>query len=283
MSKPLEGKVAIITGSRMGIGKAIARKLASEGASVVINARNKDKLRETEEELLREDYSVLAVSGDISNWEDTETLIRLTVEKFGRIDMVVNNAGAATRGSVEDMAPEVFRNITEVNILGSVFPAKAALPWLKKSGGSITFISSIASFHGLPFNSIYSATKRALTGITESMRLELSEYGIHVGIVYVGFTENEPTKVILDADGREIYLEERKGIKKQTPDQVAHSVYRLIRNRKKSVTLTAMGKGLKFVNWLAPGIISWFLKRNIQTIRANSSGEPVYVNEMKKS
>ncbi|MDX2250410.1 MAG: SDR family oxidoreductase [Bacteroidia bacterium] len=277
MSKILEGKVAIVTGSRMGIGKAIAIELASQGASVVLNARNTAKLEETAEELRALGYSVVAAGGDISLWEDAEALIQTAISTWGRLDILVNNAGAATRGSIETMSPDVFKNITDINILGSIFPTKAALPWIRQSKGSIVFISSIASFHGLPFNSIYSASKKALTAFSESLRLETAGQGIHVGIAYVGFTENDPQKIIMDADGKLIYLEERKGIKKQTPAQVARIVSRMIQKRTKKTTLSAMGKGLRIAKWLFPGLIHLFFSLNIEKIRANSSGKPNYV------
>ncbi|MEZ4774676.1 MAG: SDR family oxidoreductase [Bacteroidia bacterium] len=277
MQKKLEGKVAIVTGSRMGIGKAIAIELASQGASVVLNARNISQLEETAEELRSMGFQIAAAGGDISKWEDASALIQTAIDTWGRLDILVNNAGAATRGSIESMSPEVFRNITDTNILGSIFPSKAALPWIKKSKGSIVFISSIASFHGLPFNSIYSASKKALTAFCESLRLETTGAGVHVGIAYVGFTENDPKKVIMDADGKLIYLEDRKGIKKQTPAQVAAIVSNMILKRKKSTTLSLMGKGLQLVKWLAPGLVHWFFSLNIEKIKANSSGKPNYV------
>ncbi|MEZ4826738.1 MAG: SDR family oxidoreductase [Bacteroidia bacterium] len=276
-SKKLEGKVAIVTGSRMGIGKAIAENLAQQGASVVLNARSLSQLETTAAQFRENGYDVIAVSGDISKWEDAEAIVMAAINQWGRLDILINNAGAATRGSIESMSPEVFRNVTETNILGSIYPTKAALPWIVKQKGNIVFISSIASFHGLPFNSIYSASKKALTAFCESLRLELTGTGVHTGIAYVGFTENDPQKVIMDADGKLIYLEERQGIRKQTPDQVAQIVSKMIHRRKKSTTLSLMGKGLRLGKWLAPGLIHWFFSKNIEKIRANSSGKPNYV------
>lgn len=276
MQKKLEGKVAIVTGSRMGIGKAIAISLASQGASVVLNARSKSQLEVTATELRALGYPITTSAGDISKWEDAEALVQTAIDTWGRLDILVNNAGAATRGSIEAMSPDVFRSITDTNILGSIFPTKAALPWIKQSKGSVVFISSIASFHGLPYNSVYSASKKALTAFCESLRLETAGQGVHVGIAYVGFTENDPKKIIMDADGKLIYLEDRKGIKKQTPEQVAAIVSNMIHKRQKRTTLSLMGKGLRIVKWLAPGLVHWFFSLNIEKIKANSTGKPHY-------
>ncbi|MCB0851831.1 MAG: SDR family NAD(P)-dependent oxidoreductase, partial [Bacteroidetes bacterium] len=197
--KPLSGKVAIITGSSMGIGKAIAWEFAKQGASIVLNARNPEKLSKALAEFEEKNIPAIAVAGDVSNWEDVEKMTQATIEAFGQIDILINNAGVATRGSVENMSHDVFRKVLDVNVLGSVFPAKSALPYLKQTRGSVVFVSSIASFHGLPFNSVYCASKDALKAFSESFRLETERDGIHTGIAFVGFTENDPNKIIMDS------------------------------------------------------------------------------------
>ena len=275
--KPLSGKVAIITGSSMGIGKAIAWEFAKQGASIVLNARNPEKLSKALAEFEEKNIPAIAVAGDVSNWEDVEKMTQATIEAFGQIDILINNAGVATRGSVENMSHDVFRKVLDVNLLGSVFPAKSALPYLKQTRGSVVFVSSIASFHGLPFNSVYCASKDALKAFSESFRLETERDGIHTGIAFVGFTENDPNKIIMDSDGKLIYLEERKGIRKQSPQQVAQIIYRMVKNRRKRVTLSLAGKALRIVEWLAPGIINLVYRKNYDQIQANSTGEPNYV------
>lgn len=276
-ARPFEGKVALVTGSSMGIGKAIARLLAQQGAKVVLNARNATKLAKTEADLQAEQLEVAAFAADVSDWEQVSGLIQFCETTYGRLDLVVNNAGLATRGSVEAMAPEVFAKVSQVNLLGSIYPTKAALPLLRNSRGSVVFISTIASFHGLPYNSIYCASKKALAAFSESLRLEEKGHGVHVGIAYVGFTENDPEKIILDSNGQRMYLENREGLKKQTPAQVAGIISRLIQRRKKQVTLSLSGKALSIMNWLAPWLIDFIYTKNLPTIRANSEGEARYV------
>lgn len=274
----LKNKVAIVTGSSMGIGKAISHALGAAGCKVVLNGRTKDRLHSAAAEMESKGYEVYPIAADVSKWEDCERLIQSCIDHFGRVDIVINNAGAATRGSVKDLSPDVFSQITNINLLGSIYPSKAALDALKESKGSIIFISSIASFYGIPFNSIYSSTKKALTAFAESLRIETQEDGIHVGIAYVGFTENDPNKIILDSDGKRIYLENREGMKKQTPKQVAGIILDMIKYRKNQRTLSLAGKGLAFLSRLLPGVIKFIYSKNLKTIKKASSGTPRYVD-----
>ena len=273
-----QNKVVIITGSSMGIGKAIACKLAREGAKVVITGRNPERLDQTLSDMHQKGWEAIAFRGDVSSWEDNLNLIKETVSAFGRLDVLINNAGLATRGGLENLHQDVLQSVMDVNVLGSIYPSKAALPYLKETKGSIIYISSIASFYGLPYNSVYCASKKALTAFTQSLRLEVQADNVHVGIVYVGFTENDPQKEILDADGQKIYLENRQGIKKQSPQQVAGAVLSAITKRKNSVTLTFAGKALNIASRLMPGLIRFIYMKNIIKIKANSSGKPRYVS-----
>ena len=274
----LSNKVVVVTGSSMGIGKAIARQFCSHGAKVILNGRNAKKLEDTYQELTTAGHKVHAVAADVSTAAGAQSIIEACISHYGRLDILINNAGVATRGSVENMGPEVFQKVMDVNVLGSIFPTKAALPYLRKSQGSVVFVSSIASFHGLPYNSVYCSSKKALTAFSESLRLEEKAHNVHVGIAYVGFTENDPQKIIMDSDGKLIYLEERKGIKKQSPQQVAQSIERLILRRKKEVTLSAAGKSLRVIQKLFPWLIDWIYAKNIDSIRKNSEGKPTYVS-----
>ncbi|MCI4670193.1 MAG: SDR family oxidoreductase [Bacteroidia bacterium] len=281
MKKEFQDKVVLITGSSMGIGKAMASHFAMRGAKVAINARNAEKLGRTAKELRQEGFEILEVPADVSVWEQVEGMITSVVTHFGQLDILINNAGIATRGSVENVSPEVFQKMVNVNILGSVFPSKAAMPYISKQSGSIIFVSSIAAFYGLPYNGIYSSTKKALTAFSESLRLETKEKGIHVGIAYVSFTENDPQKIILDSDGNRIYLENRKGIKKQSPETVSSIISNMVLMRRNSVSLSFMGKALNFIHRIFPGIIKMIYTRNMATIKAQSEGKPRYVEAEK--
>jgi len=193
----MRGKVAIVTGSSMGIGKATAQLLAEKGAKVVINGRTESRLLETKQVFSDKGYEVMAVAADISCPEGAKQLVDQTMQEFGKIDILVNNAGMSSRGYFDELAPEVFEEIMKINFLGCMYPTKFAEPHLAASQGSVVFISSVAGIRGLPETSIYCASKMALTSMAESLRVELSDKDIHVGIVYVGITKNAPGKKVI--------------------------------------------------------------------------------------
>ena len=274
----LDGKIAIVTGSSRGIGKAIALSLAGKGVRVMLNARNLERLRLTESEMRDEGYDVRAIAADVSVWPDAKKLVEATMEAYGRVDFLINNAAVTTRGGIEQMVPEVIDEVMRVNFLGSAYTSKLALPYIRQAQGSIIFISSIASFHGLPFNSVYCATKNALTSLAEALRLELKSHNVHVGIAYVGFAENEPGKTILDADGRLIYLDEVKGVKRKTTGEVARFITNMVVSRRSSITIGFTGRLLNVLNRLAPALVERILWARMARIREFSGSSPDYVS-----
>lgn len=240
-------KVALITGSSMGIGKATAILLATQGARLVLNGRNPEKLKQTAQALESSGFTVLAVQADVSKVDDCKRLIDKTIEHYGRLDILINNAGMSSRGYFEELDPKVFQDMMDINFLGCVYPSRFAIPYLKESCGSLVFISSVAGIRGLPETIMYCASKMALTSIAESLKVELAEYQIHVGIIYVGITQNEAGKQVIGKDGALVPLESRQNRRAQRPEQVARSIVRNIRKRKFKSVLTPLGK----INYLA--------------------------------
>lgn len=261
------GKVAIITGSSMGIGKATAIELAERGARLVLNGRNKERLAQTEALLLEKGYEVISIAGDVRVAEDCRLLIEGAIKHFGSIDILINNAGKSSRGYFIEQDPAVFKEMMEINFLGCLYPTKFALPYLKKTKGSIIFISSVAGIRGLPETSLYCASKMALTSMAESLRVELHEFGIHVGIVYVGITRNDPGKTVIAPDGSLLELKERAGERTQTPQQVARSIVKHVRKRKFKKVLTGLGKLNRFANLLFPRLVDRVLIKSMARIR----------------
>lgn len=261
----MKNKVVIITGSSIGIGRVMAREMLKMGAKVVLNARNAERLERTHQQLRSEGFEeLLAVAGDVSKFADCENMVAKTVEAFGRVDALVNNAGISMEGKLEEMNPEVFRKVMEVNYLGSVYPTQAALSALKESKGSVIFIGSAAGFYGLPKFSVYSSSKKALTALAESLRIELTDTGVHVGIAYVGFTENDPEKTIYDAQGNIIAQPKRGFIKAEPPENVAHRVIKMIQSRSFKQVFTLLGKLSAFNSRFFPGLVRFILTRNFK-------------------
>jgi NAD(P)-dependent dehydrogenase (short-subunit alcohol dehydrogenase family) len=251
-----KNKVAIVTGSGMGIGKAIALELCKQGAKVVLNGRNAERLEKAHAEFKQKGFDVIAVSCDITKIADCDMLINKAIETFGQLDILITNASVSMRERFDRLQPEIFADIIHSNVNGSAFPAWKALPHIKKTKGSIVFISSAAGLHGMPTGSAYSAGKMALTALAQSMRIELSGTGVHVGIVHVGFTQNEDEKRVLNAKGELIPVATRPAYLQQTREQVAMAVLRLIRKRQSKVILTVMGKLNAFMVRFFPGLVS---------------------------
>ena len=168
----LQGKVAVITGSSRGIGKSIALELAKQGAYIVLNGRNQSRLESAKLELSQIHNNIVSYCCDVSEISQSNELIKTAIQHFGKLDILINNVGVSMRGDVADLNPEVFKTVFESNVLGSVYPTIPALKELRKTKGSIVFISSLAGIRGLPFLSAYSSSKMALRGIAESIRIE---------------------------------------------------------------------------------------------------------------
>lgn len=260
MNKVLfKNKVAIVTGSSQGIGKEIARQLALNGAKVVLNGRNVRKLVQAYQEFKELGFDVISVPGDISKLIDCKNIIDTCITEFGSLDFLINNAGIAIEGEIEFTNPDVFKNAFDVNVLGQIYISQLAIPHLKKTKGSIVFSGSIAGIFGLPNFSAYSSTKMALGSIAESLRAELSIYDIHVGIVYIGFTENDPNKTFVNTKGAREQIPARNGFNKLSTIKVAKAFVRILRKRKFMITLSLLGHILTFTKRFFMSLFSLIL------------------------
>lgn len=257
-------KIAIITGSSQGIGKAIAIAFIKKGAGVVINGRNQDKLSKTTKELQSIGGRVLPYCGDVSIPSEAQNLINTTIDHFGKIDIVINNAGISMKGNLANLASGIYKKIFDVNVLGSVNMCISSLPYLRESKGSIVFISSLAGIRGLPGYSAYSASKMSLKAIAQSLRVEEIDTNIHVGLIYVGFTENEAEKRMLNADGELVAVDVMKGFKKQSQGYVAQAVLNNIEKRKFITTLSSIGKLNLIMQKVAPRLLEKILIKNLR-------------------
>jgi len=176
--------VTVITGASSGIGAALARRLAREGHRLVLAARREDRLAALEQELRTSGAAVLAVRCDVTNRAEAEGLIERTAREFGRIDVLVNNAGRGHFSSVEDTTDEMIENMFAVNVYALWYTTRPALTHMRRQGsGHIINIASIAGKIAFPFNSAYVAAKHACVGFTHALRLELAETGIHASVV----------------------------------------------------------------------------------------------------
>jgi short-subunit dehydrogenase len=255
-------KVVIITGSRQGIGKTLAQYFAGAGAKLVIVSRNSEGLEEVKNSLTARGCEVLSVAGDISDESTCSEIVNKTIAKFGKIDILINNAGISGKAGVEEGNTIVFRKQIEVNLLGSFYITRYALPHLKASKGNVIFVSSLAGIYGLPYHSGYSASKMALTALAQSLKAELHGLNVHVGIAYVGFTENDPKKEAFTATGELKPLEKRK-VSTVSAEKTALLIVKQIRNRKFISVHSGIGKIQWVISKFFPQLIEIILRKNL--------------------
>jgi short-subunit dehydrogenase len=250
----IKDKVVLVTGSTAGLGRELAFQLGLEGAKVILNGRDPDKLDRVAREIQALGFEVAFIKGDVSSPEECCKIIDRCIEEFGRLDILINNAGVGSAGSFEETTPETFRKVFEVNTLGAMNITRFALPHIRKFRGSIVFISSLAGLYGMPYSSLYSGTKMALTAIAQSLRMELSGSGVHVGVAYAGFLKNGPEKRVLGPRGELQLTGQRETLRLQPMDDAAKSIIRLIRKRKAKIVMSTMGWALylavRFAPWL---------------------------------
>ncbi len=234
----MQNKVVIITGASSGIGLALAKEFAQRGSKLVLAARSIDKLKELETELNTKGIEAISVATDVSKEEDCKNLIDQTIQKFNKIDILINNAGISMRALFIDVELSVLKQLMDVNFWGTVYCTKYALPYLLESKGSVTGISSIAGFIGLPARTGYSASKFAMHGFLETLRIENLKNGLHVLIAAPGFTSSNIRKTALSNDGSAQGETPRKEDKMMSAEDVAKKVAKAIKNRKSTLILT---------------------------------------------
>jgi short-subunit dehydrogenase len=234
--------------------------LASSGSKLVINSRNADKLSSLKNHLAGKGCDVTDVPGDISDEEVCKRIAETAILRFGRIDILINNAGIAGAGTVETAESMVFRKQIEVNLLGSFYMTKWALPHIRAAYGSILFVSSLAGLFGLPSYSGYSASKMALTALAQSLKSELYGTNVHVGVAYVGFTENDPAKEQYTPKGELAPLPDRR-VRRVPSERTASLILRQIRKRKFRSVHSALGKAEYIVSKFLPGLIEMILRK----------------------
>lgn len=253
----MKEKVVIVTGASSGIGLATATAFAENGAKVVLAARRKDALQEIETSLKSSGYEALAIPTDVSKEEECKSLIEKTIEKYGRIDILINNAGLSMRALFVEVDLDVIRKLFDVNFWGAVHCTKYALPYLIKSHGSVVGVSSVAGFVGLPGRTGYSASKYALHGFLETLRIENLKNGLHVLILCAGFTKSDIRKKALTADGSPQGFTPREEEKMMLPEDVARAIIRALRWRRNYVILTLEGKMTALVKRIAPRFLEY--------------------------
>ncbi len=251
----LSGKCVIITGASSGIGEALAREYAALGAHVVLGARQEEKLQQITAEIKqaggKAEYEVV----DVVKAEECKLLVDKAISSFGRIDVLICNAGISMRALFDDVELEVLHRLMDVNFWGTVNCVKYALPYLQQSKGSIVGVSSVAGLHGLPARTGYSASKYAMTGFLETIRIENLKKGLHVMIACPGFTASNVRFSALTADGKSQGETPRDEASMMTAQEVAQIIIKGVLKRKRLSLMEFNGRGTHFIKKFWPSLL----------------------------
>ena len=248
------GKVVVITGASSGIGKACAIEFAQQGAKVVLAARRENELKKVEDEIKRQGNDAISIKTDVKNIEDCKILIDITVEKYGKIDVLINNAGISMRANFEDLDISVIKELMDTNFYGAVYCTKFGLPHLIKQKGTVIGISSISGLTPLPGRTGYAASKHAMDGFLNTLRLENTKNGLHVLIVHPGFTNSNIRKLALNKNGNPQRETPRDEGKMMSSEKVAQIIAHATLKREKDLILTGEGKLVVWLHKNFPGI-----------------------------
>jgi short-subunit dehydrogenase len=257
MKDLFKDKVVIITGASSGIGEATARAFAANGSKVMLAARSETKLAEIVKGLKAADYEASYIVADVSREVDCRNLVHKTVEKYGTVHILINNAGISMRAKFDDVDLKVLHTLMDVNFWGTVYCTKYALPYLVSNKGSLVGVSSVAGFHGLPGRTGYSASKFAMHGFLETIRIENLNKGLHVMIIAPGFTATEIRKHALTADGTEQGMSPRMEERLMSPEYVAKWILKGIKKKKRNKLLTWIGRLTALFQRILPDMVDW--------------------------
>lgn len=239
----MKDKVVIVTGASSGIGLALINDFLRLGSKVVMAARSEDIMLKEKKEL-EKTYpdKIIVQKTDVTREEDCKQLIAKTIENFGKIDILINNAGISMRGCFIETDLIVLKKLMDVNFWGAVYCTKYALPHLLKTQGALVAVSSIAGFHGLPCRTAYSASKFAMNGFFETLRIENLKNGLHVMVVSPWFTSSNIRKSALGPDGNPQLISPRKENKMMQPEEVSKIIIRGLKRKRRNIIVSWKGK-----------------------------------------
>lgn len=250
----MNNKVVLITGASSGIGEACAYVFAAAGYQVMLMARNENKLQELAAALHAKGAKAGYVAGDVRVEKDCQQAVNNTIEQFGQLDVLVNNAGISMRALFASLDLRVMEEVMQTNFWGAVYCTKYALPELLRNKGSVIGVNSWAGFTGLPARTGYSASKYAMLGFMEALRVENRRTGLHVGSIFPGYTRSNIRNTALNAAGQaqaESPFDEKKLL---SPEVVAQQILWMVTNRVNNHVVSFSGKFFWWLRKLLPRI-----------------------------
>ncbi|MBE9113218.1 SDR family oxidoreductase [Nodosilinea sp. LEGE 07298] len=259
--KPLNQQVVAVVGASSGIGRVTALKFAEKGAKVVVSARSQPGLDSLVEEIRRSGGEATAIAADVANFEQVEAIANHTIEQYGRLDTWVHNAAIELYASFADTTPEEFQRIIDVNLMGQVHGAKAALPHLKREGrGALVHITSVEARRSLPLQTAYAASKHAVSGFLESLRVELMHEGANISV----------TEVMPAAINTPLFNKARSklGVKPMgtppiyEPEIVADTILHVAEHPTRDAVVGDAGKAVVLAQKLSPELVDQYMVNN---------------------
>ena len=269
----MSSRVIAITGASSGIGRATALRLARDGAAIAICARRADKLEAVAIEIARAGGQALPIVADVTREQDMNMFVEKTVERFGRLDVMMCNAGFGIYGAIDDITPDQMKKLMDINYFGTYYAARAAMPvFRRQQRGHLIIVSSIAGKRGVPYMGAYSATKFAQIGLAECLRSEVYGSDIHVSVLCPISTPTEFTEVMTRETGGEVISALGPT---QSVDEVADAVARAIEHPIPEIYPYQKARGLVFLNAIAPGFVDKMVQKfGRRPRRAALSGPP---------
>lgn len=263
-----EGRVVVLTGASEGIGRALALGLASARACLVLAARSAERLSSLSDECIACGAEVLAVPTDVSQRADCEALIDAALARFGAIDMLLHNAGSTMWSRLDELEdPLLLERLMRVNYLGAAWLTWQALPALVAARGRIVAVASLAGLVGVPTRTGYSASKHAMIGFFDSLRIELADTGVSVTVVAPDFVRSEIHRRAIGPDGRPLGASPMQEAKIMTAAECADIILRAALQRRRLVVTSLRGRALRWLQLLAPALVDRLAARAIRTRR----------------
>ncbi|MDR3603820.1 MAG: SDR family oxidoreductase [Syntrophaceae bacterium] len=263
-SSVFKDKVVVITGASSGIGRELAYQLAAQGAWLSLAARNAERLETVSAECQARGGRAITVQTDVGEQSQCEALIQETVKNFQRIDVLVNNAGITMWAKFEDLQDlGLVEQIMRTNFFGSVYCTHHALPYLKQAKGQIVAISSLTGKAGVPTRSAYAASKHAMAGFFDSLRIEIAEYGIGVTMIYPDFVSSEVRERALGPDGRPLGSSPVREKEVMSAETCAEMIVKAMEKRKRELIMSFRGRTGQWLKLIAPGVVDRIALRAI--------------------
>jgi short-subunit dehydrogenase len=261
----MANNVTIITGASTGIGEELAYQLAKQGAHLVLSSRRIDELERVAEQVRKLGARATVIACDVAKESDCKQLIDMTVSEFGGIDTIVLNAGMtmwAKFADIKDMS--IIERIMQVNYMGAVYCTHYALPHLQKSRGRIVGVASLTGLVGVPTRTAYAASKHAMRGFFDSLRIELQGTGTSVTMIYPGFVATGIRENATGADGKPAKIDPVNKDEVMSVEECAALIVDAIADRKREVVMTLKGKLGQWLKLIAPSVIDGMAKRAVE-------------------